>query len=196
MVNPGTYLVRLTVDGKSYTQPVTVKQDPRVRTPAATMQQIYGTVDAAQDAQAAMNALTDLREQAEALKPTASGAAATALARFDSLAGALLGVSATVAPAAGGGRGGRGGGFGGRGGGGGAAAPGSLAAAAGALGGLANTLAGADAPPTASQVQAIASGRREAAAAMAKWNAFRITEVPALNRALRAAGLKEVAVTR
>ena len=34
-VLPGTYSVRLTVDGKSYKQPLTVKMDPRVPTPAA-----------------------------------------------------------------------------------------------------------------------------------------------------------------
>ena len=34
-VLPGRYTVRLTVDGDSYTQPLTVKMDPRVRTSAA-----------------------------------------------------------------------------------------------------------------------------------------------------------------
>jgi hypothetical protein len=34
-VLPGTYTVRLTVDGKSYQQPLLVKMDPRVKTPAA-----------------------------------------------------------------------------------------------------------------------------------------------------------------
>ena len=39
-VAPGTYTVRLTVDGKSSTQPIVVKMDPRVKeTPA--VQQIY-----------------------------------------------------------------------------------------------------------------------------------------------------------
>ena len=32
--NPGTYTVRLTVNGKTYSQPIAVKQDPRVKTPA------------------------------------------------------------------------------------------------------------------------------------------------------------------
>jgi hypothetical protein len=36
MGGPGTYTVKLTVDGKSYSQPITVKQDPRVKTPAAS----------------------------------------------------------------------------------------------------------------------------------------------------------------
>src|SRR5262249_49547878 len=44
--NPGTYTVRLTVDGKSFTQPITVKQDPRVKTPALAMQQVYSLTKA------------------------------------------------------------------------------------------------------------------------------------------------------
>ena len=45
-VSPGTYTMTLTVEGKRYTQPIVVKQDPRVTTPAATMQQVYAWTDA------------------------------------------------------------------------------------------------------------------------------------------------------
>lgn len=44
-VSPGTYTVRLTVDGKTYTQPITVRQDPRVRTPVAPMRVLYALTD-------------------------------------------------------------------------------------------------------------------------------------------------------
>ena len=37
-VVPGTYKVQLTVDGKSLTAPLTVKMDPRVKTPLAALQ--------------------------------------------------------------------------------------------------------------------------------------------------------------
>ncbi len=40
-VAPGQYTLKLTVDGKTYTQPIVVKLDPRVRTPAIAMQQVY-----------------------------------------------------------------------------------------------------------------------------------------------------------
>ena len=40
-VPPGTYTVKLTVNGKTLSQPLTVKQDPRVKTPALVMQQVY-----------------------------------------------------------------------------------------------------------------------------------------------------------
>jgi photosystem II stability/assembly factor-like uncharacterized protein len=38
---PGEYSVKLTVDGKSYTQPLTLKMDPRVKTPLAGLQQQF-----------------------------------------------------------------------------------------------------------------------------------------------------------
>jgi hypothetical protein len=38
MVKPGTYTARLTVDGKSYTQPFVVVNDPRTRVSAADLQ--------------------------------------------------------------------------------------------------------------------------------------------------------------
>jgi hypothetical protein len=40
-VHPGDYKVKLTVDGKSYTQPLTVKMDPRVKTPAADLEKQF-----------------------------------------------------------------------------------------------------------------------------------------------------------
>jgi len=38
---PGTYQVRLTVDGKNYTQPLTVKLDPRLKVTAADLQKQF-----------------------------------------------------------------------------------------------------------------------------------------------------------
>jgi photosystem II stability/assembly factor-like uncharacterized protein len=40
-VAPGTYTVKLTANGKTYSQPIVVKQDPRVKTPAVAMQEVY-----------------------------------------------------------------------------------------------------------------------------------------------------------
>ena len=52
---PGTYTVKLTVNGKTLSQPLVVKGDPRVKTPAAAMQQIYTLSTAAyREAAAAM----------------------------------------------------------------------------------------------------------------------------------------------
>ena len=38
---PGEYSVKLTVEGRSYTQPLTVKIDPRVKTPFAGLLQQF-----------------------------------------------------------------------------------------------------------------------------------------------------------
>ena len=115
-VNPGTYVVKLTVDGKSHTQPIVVKQDPRVKTPALAMQQVYALTKAmyygAADARIAATRLGAVRQQLAKLQ--AQGAVgARRLPAFSQKAMALEGTP----PAAGGGRGGRGGGgAGGRGG--------------------------------------------------------------------------------
>ena len=97
------------MDGRSYTQPITVKQDPRVKTPALAMQQVYSLTRAmyfgAVDAQQAAMALGAMRAQATALAAKAQGPAATALAAFEKKAAALEGQR----PAAGGGQ--RGGGW-------------------------------------------------------------------------------------
>ena len=39
--HPGTYTVRLTVNGQAYTQPLTVAMDPRVKTPPAALLQQF-----------------------------------------------------------------------------------------------------------------------------------------------------------
>jgi PKD repeat protein len=142
-VNPGNYTVKLTVDGKSYTQPITVKQDPRVKTAAMVMQAIYADTKAAYygaiDAQTAAAQAQGLRTQIAAITPKPSGAVGDAIAAFDKKVQDLIGA------APGGGGGGRGGGAG-RGGGG----LGS-GVAAGATVSLPNRGAGAAAPTAAPQ---------------------------------------------
>jgi photosystem II stability/assembly factor-like uncharacterized protein len=189
--NPGTYTVNLTVNGQTLGQQVTVRQDPRVRTPAAAMQQVYAQTkavyDAAVDVQAAGAQIAALRAQINALRPQASGAAASQLASFDERLSALL--EPTAAPDAGG-RGGRGGGGGG-GGRGGAVVP-SLPALA-ALTATMNSLQAADVQPTAVQLAAITSARAAATQALSRWIALRAS-LPQVNRTLQAAGLTPLEV--
>ncbi len=97
------------MDGKSYTQPIVVKQDPRVKTPALVMNQVYtlttGMYFGAVEAQQAAAALGRARAEAAALAQKAQGPAAAALAAFEKKAAALEGQR----PAAGGGQRGGGG---------------------------------------------------------------------------------------
>src|SRR5262249_33558593 len=85
--DPGALPVKLTVEGKTYTQTMTVKQDPRVKTPAAAMQQVYALSKAtyyeALDATAAATQAQGVRDQIARMRPQADGAAADALTALD-----------------------------------------------------------------------------------------------------------------
>jgi hypothetical protein len=87
LVAPATYTVKLTVDAKSVTAPLTVRQDPRVKTPALVMQQVYGLMSGtyfdAVTARAAVQRAASLRAQVTERLAGASGAARTALEAFD-----------------------------------------------------------------------------------------------------------------
>jgi hypothetical protein len=191
-VNPGPYTVRLTVNGKRYSQPIVVKQDPRVKTPALAMQQVYtlskATYDDAVAAQQAERQAREMRDQITKLQPQASGPAADALAAFDKKLEALVGAQAGgrgrgQGPGAGGGRGGARGTSGSE----------TLNTATVALAGVMSSLQSADVQPTTIQLSAIARARTTAAGVMARWSALRTTELAALNGTLKSAGMAIVA---
>lgn len=162
-VNPGTYTVKLTVNGSSYTQPIVVKQDPRVKTPALAMQQVYtltkAMYDMAVDARMAATRLGALRRQIAKTQPQSQGAVAQSLASFDKKAAALEGTP----PQAGGGRGRGAGPGGGRGGPTPPAPPDTLWALSTALGGLMNSMQAADVAPTMNTLRAVTSAQQNAA---------------------------------
>jgi hypothetical protein len=188
-VAPGTYTVKLTVDGKSYTQPIVVKMDPRVRTSAIGLQQqatlSKALYDGALAAQAAVEQLRGLREQAEAAgAKTTDAAAKTAVEAFVKKVVALGG----AAPAAGGGgRGGGAGGGGGRGGGG-APAPDSFANIGATFSSLISALQAADATPTAAVVAAVTERQAALAKLTSEMAALKTTDLAAVNAALTRAG--------
>jgi len=189
--SPGTYTVRLTVGGKSHTQPIAVKQDPRVKTPAVAMQQVYMLTNAmyfgAVDAQAAAIALGALRAQAAKLQ--AQGAAAQALAGFEKKAASLEGQR----PAGGGG--GRGAPGGGRGGAAEAPAPAdTLWTVSALLAGQMNAMQAADVAPTANTLAAVNAALQALARVMARWQSLKAVDLPALNAALKSAGLAQLRV--
>jgi len=181
---PGSYAVRLTVDGKSYTQPLTLRLDPRVKTPEAALSQLASlTREMYEGARTAHAAFTAARALAVQLA-SAQGADADAFrAQVESLA--------PPAPAGGrGGRGGRGGG-GGRG----AAAPEgppTLETVSAALVSAAMSMQAAEVAPTANEVAACAHGRSQLATVMQRWNMLRTTGLSALNAKRKAAGLPAV----
>ena len=190
-VSPGTYTVTLTVNGRTYSQPITVRQDPRVRTAAAVMQEVYALTEAmvfgAVEAQAAIGRVAALREQIARTRGGATGETADALARFDAQLAELQGPPPPPAGAAGGAGGqGRGGGPGA------APPPGSLPGVVASLSGLMNQLQSADVTPTANQRAAMLAARANADAVQARWTALSTEGLSAINERLRAAGLAAV----
>ena len=185
---PGAYTVRLTVDGKSYTQPLSLRLDPRVKTPAAALASLASLTremyDGAKTARAAYEEARALAAKLEA----AGGADASALkAQVDALAPA----------AAQGGRGfgAGGGGGGGRGGRGEPAAP-TLDGVSAALLSAAMAMQAADVAPTGREVAACASARSQLTAVLARWNKLKTTDLTALNAKRKAAGLPPVDLAR
>jgi photosystem II stability/assembly factor-like uncharacterized protein len=195
MALPGQYKVRLTVRGLMFTEPLTVKMDPRVKTSQEGLalefqkQELLAKM-MTQNTEALTQART-LREQIQKLTakaPTASAASAAgstaeeisgpladAVSAFDKKLGAILG--------GGGGPGGLGAA---------ASASPTLGRSAGAIAALYGELDRSDAAPTAAQLAAIEATEKDFSALWKLWQEFQATEVPALNRQLKSAGLTEL----
>jgi hypothetical protein len=79
-VAPGQYTVKLTANGRTYSQPIAVKQDPRVKTSALAMQQVYTLSHAMYvEAKATAEAAARAQEQDKTADAAALNAAATGL---------------------------------------------------------------------------------------------------------------------
>ena len=184
---PGEYAVRLTVNGQSYAQPLTVKMDPRVKTPGAGLAYQFALAkemyDGALDAQSALQQLRSIRAQVKQLQERADqGVASEALAAFDKKAVALEG--------SGGGGGRFGGGFDPSG----AGGQDTLAGITGLLSMSVGLLQGADAAPTSQVVAAVTSSRIALGSLMARWSELKGQDLPALNTQLKQANLPPIAV--
>ncbi|MGE5101976.1 MAG: WD40/YVTN/BNR-like repeat-containing protein [Deltaproteobacteria bacterium] len=187
---PGQYTVRLTAGGKIYEKPLTVKMDPRIRTPATLIAQEHALAVALFDAIARDSAIATqvraLQAQLRAVRDRANDPALTeAINGYDEKLNALAGQ---------GGGGGRRGGGGGRGRGGAGGQP-TLSSISGELLSMMELLEEADAEPTTQALAAVRVTERDFGALVARWNALRTTELTALNAKLRAAGQQPVSVS-
>lgn len=74
---PGSYAVKLTVEGKSYTQPLTLKMDPRIQTALEDLRKQYemeaGAVEGMNETYGALEQVKSVRGQIKALSPKAAG---------------------------------------------------------------------------------------------------------------------------
>jgi photosystem II stability/assembly factor-like uncharacterized protein len=100
---PGKYAVRLSVDGTAYTQPLTLKMDPRVKTPLADLVKQFELSTRIADAQAeALAAIAEagrLRQQVTAMRGAAKAMPLNltqSLAALDKKLEALIGPAPTV----------------------------------------------------------------------------------------------------
>ncbi len=176
---PGRYTVRLTVGGKRFTQPLTLRLDPRVKTPAAGLAELARLTRQMYDGAVAAHAAYT---QARAL-----------VAELDKLTGA--GVDAfkaqveSLAPAprprargfffrreAGG--------------------PPNLQGVSAAMLSAAMAMQGADVTPTAMQVAACDRARAQSTRAMPRWTRLKTTGLAAFNAQRKAAGLPTVTLPR
>jgi photosystem II stability/assembly factor-like uncharacterized protein len=174
---PGNYTVRLIVDGKSSTAPLTVKMDPRVKTPAADLLKKFQeesrlaeilseSSEAAMQAEAVGDQLKKLESQAGSVREAVQ-ALEKKLTVLDGASGGFF-------------------------------APPSPEATLTRVNGQADTLYGevwqADAAPTSSQTQALAALAADSASVLKRWQEFKSSDLSAMNRELREAKLPEISM--
>jgi photosystem II stability/assembly factor-like uncharacterized protein len=95
-VMPGVYTVKLTVNSRSWSQPLTVRMDPRVKTSAETLRRQFTLADEAyrgrQRAMAQVGRIRALRASIAATAPRVSEGKAKMLQELDARAAALEGL--------------------------------------------------------------------------------------------------------
>jgi len=156
-VLPGSFTVRLSVNGRRLEQPLTVRMDPRARISAAGLRQQHDIGVRMNDAISRdFAALSEIRAQRGLLRTQREGAKAK------EVADSLIALDSTLAGLEGGGRRGAGAGF---------------AQLNEELAGLLDTVEGADAEPTSQAVAAAAELEQSLNALLARWTDIRRTRV-------------------
>jgi photosystem II stability/assembly factor-like uncharacterized protein len=171
---PGTYTVRLTVDGKSQTAPLIIKMDPRVKTSPAGLQNKF-TVEQrlaallSQSSQAALEG-NSIRQQVEKLPAQLQQTQAIDAFRKKLLS--LLGTPAGFfAPPS---------------------AEVTLMRVNATVGALYQQVWRADAQPTSAQEAAASATEGDAADILKRWEEFKASDLSAVNRELRQSNAPEI----
>jgi len=161
--------VKLTAGGKSLTARLTVKMDPRVKTPAAGIEQQFEMerklASMMTRSAEAIHQARAVQEQIEKLTHDASGPVAEQLAALQKkIQAALAGGPAET----------------------------TLATVNGQASALYGDVDSADAAPTAAQVAAMDKIGRDFPGVMTSWSKLTATDITELNRQLKAAKLPEI----
>ncbi len=171
---PGSYTVRLTVNGHAITAPLTVKMDPRVPASSADLSSLFDLEKklaemVSQSSEASLQAHS-IQEQLAKVPGTSKPALARSLPGWNKSLTALLdGNKASDKPDE----------------------PG-LDDEAEEAGALYEQVSRADAKPTAAQVQTAAHANEELSRTLLAWEQFKTTSLPEINRQLRAEHLTEL----
>jgi photosystem II stability/assembly factor-like uncharacterized protein len=164
-VMPGQYTARLTVNGKVYTQPLTVRMDPRVTTPVSDLQHqfdlAFRAYRAGGDVGTASAEITSLRSQIKTARPQATGGLATDLDVYDKKLATLVD------------------------------GPNGFSQLQQGLGSVMAEIEAADLAPTVPLEQAITGLLSRVPAAMASWDQAK-QDVPRLNSRLKSAKLPQL----
>jgi hypothetical protein len=168
---PGRYEVRLSVNGRALTQPLTIRMDPGVRVlPAALLQQFT----AASRMAAAMGRSNDALQAVRALRGQIHALQGGVIT--GPLADTVTALDRAIAVIESGGRG---------------ATP-SLTRVHNEAAGLLDLIDGVDAAPTTQAARAVTTLETRLAEVLARWDAIRRRDVPRVNTRLKAAGLVEL----
>ncbi len=168
---PGQYTIRLTVNGHSYTVPLTVKMDPRVTTPLAKLEQQFGLqVRLASMMTSSSQAVLQAQSVSDQLKKLTEGASGSAGVSIKALAkkvSAALGTADSPAES-------------------------TLLHLNSDVTALYAASDSADAAPSSAIVDATNKTEQALQAATAKWQKIVASDISALNRQLHGASLPEV----
>jgi len=167
---PGVYRLKLTVNGQSSTQTLTLRMDPRIKTSLAGLTQQFDLSTQISkylsEDFTALSELKGLRQQLHESRANASGSAATSIDDLDKQLQALES-----------GPGGK-----------------SLIGLNGELAELLNVIDGSDNAPTTQAIRAIGEVHEELEQELNRWNTLKTTQLNVLNLELKRTGLPQVAV--
>jgi hypothetical protein len=177
---PGKYTVNLTIDGKAYTQPLTVRMDPRVKTSKADLRKQFeveaGIVKGMNETYEVLQQVRSLRPQITDRAGKAKGLLADSLNALDKEAAELEGTSQGAffgLPPSG-------------------KQPENLSTLNQHFGQLLNVVDSADAAPT-TQASSVYLELEDALGELrAQWKKVRDSDLPALNASLKKAHIEEL----
>jgi photosystem II stability/assembly factor-like uncharacterized protein len=183
-VLPGSYTVRLTVDGKQFSQPLTVRMDPRIKTPLPDLQAQAalqaGAVSGMNQSYDALSQVQSVRAQLKESSAKAKGKLADSLEDLDKQCAALAGATASTffgTPPSG-------------------KQPENFSTLNQHFGQLLGIADSADAAPTTQASNVYAELTKEMGSLLKRWDDLKQNSVPKLSSELRKAGFAAIDASR